>query len=172
TVALAGVAANCSLAGDNPRTVTVAAGATDTSTFTITCVATISTWQRISAGTSADLTDVWPVSPTDVFLVGETFNGSTISSVIRRFDGTQWVEQHRERNLRLRGLWGSAPTDIYAVGFDFAAPIARMLHYDGANWTEVPGFVSDAEQLSFEAVWGSSATDVWAVGGAFDGLFD
>jgi hypothetical protein len=172
TVALSGVAANCSLTGDNPRTVTVTAGATDTSTFAVTCLGTIATWKRVSPGTTADLTDVWPISPTELFLVGETGNASTVASVIRRFDGTQWVEQHREKNLRLRGLWGSSPTDIYAVGYDFVAPIARMLHYDGANWTEVPGFVSDAEQLSFEAVWGSSATDVWAVGGAFDGEFD
>ena len=172
TVGLSGVAGNCTLGGDNPRTVTITGGTTAVTTFDVVCVAMLSTWKRINAGTTADLTDVWPISPSEVFLVGETFNGSSVSSVIRRFDGTQWVEQRRQKNLRLRGLWGSSPTDLYAVGFDFVAPVARMLHYDGTTWTEVPGFVSDAEGLSFEAVWGTSATNVWAVGGAFDGEFD
>ena len=172
TVTLSGVAANCSLSGDNPRTVTVGAGSTATTTFDMVCLGMVSTWGRVTSGTNADLTDVWPVSPTETFVVGEAGTRNGVASVIRRFDGTGWVEQHRENDLRLRGLWGSSATDIYAVGFDFVAPIARMLHYDGATWTEVPGFVADAEQLSFEAVWGTSATDVWAVGGAFDGEFD
>ena len=40
TVELGGVAANCTVAGDNPRSVTVAAGQTATIAFAVTCVGT------------------------------------------------------------------------------------------------------------------------------------
>ena len=39
-VTLSGVAANCTVAGDNPRTVTVTAGATASTTFDVTCAST------------------------------------------------------------------------------------------------------------------------------------
>jgi hypothetical protein len=39
SVALSGVAANCSVSGANPRTVTVAAGSTASTTFSVTCTA-------------------------------------------------------------------------------------------------------------------------------------
>jgi len=173
-VALAGIAPNCSPIGDNPRIVTATAGKTTVTTFDIVCVGAVATWTLVHAGTTADLTDVWAASPAAVFVVGEatTSRGSGVASEIRYFDGSQWVRQHREQDLRLRGLWGSSTTDVYAVGFDFFTPVGRMLHYDGSEWTEVPGFVSDAEELSFASVWGTSSTDVWAVGAAFDGEFD
>src|SRR5207253_1748558 len=40
SVALSGVAANCTVGGSNPRTVTVPAGGTTTTTFSVTCAAT------------------------------------------------------------------------------------------------------------------------------------
>lgn len=171
TVGLSGVAANCAVGGDNPAAVAVAAGATATVAFAIDCAGAVARWTPVDAGTRADLTEVWGTSASDVFIVGE-MGSSRISSVVRHFDGNTWTEQARVAELRLRGLWGSAPTDVYAVGFDMFAPIARMLHYDGSAWTELPPFAADAEDLSFEAVWGTAAQDVWAVGSAFDGAFD
>jgi hypothetical protein len=173
-VALSGVADNCRIRGDNPLTLAVTAGNTTSGQFQISCVGLASEWATVDAGTNADLTDVWSTSPNNVFIVGEatTNRGSGLASVIRRFDGTQWTEQFRQGDLRLRGLWGSGANNVYAVGFDFFAPVGRMLHYDGTSWTEVPGFVSTSEQLSLTSIWGSSATDVFAVGGAFDGAFD
>src|SRR6476661_862449 len=40
-VTLNGVAANCSVAGDNPRTVTIAPGGVDTAAFAVSCVASV-----------------------------------------------------------------------------------------------------------------------------------
>src|SRR5205085_906381 len=40
SVALSGVAANCSVSGANPQTVTVPSGGTATASFTVTCAAT------------------------------------------------------------------------------------------------------------------------------------
>jgi len=55
-IQLAGVAANCSIAGANPRSVTVSAGATSTVRFEVTCGATSSSLQVSSTttGTSPD----------------------------------------------------------------------------------------------------------------------
>src|SRR5207244_3781951 len=43
TVGLSGVAANCTVSGANPRTVTVPAGGTTSTTFAVTCAATSTT---------------------------------------------------------------------------------------------------------------------------------
>ncbi len=53
TVALQGVAANCSVAGGNPRTVAVTAGQTAAATFTVTCSSTSGS-MAISASTNGE----------------------------------------------------------------------------------------------------------------------
>lgn len=62
----------------------------------------------------------------------------------------------------LRGIWGSSPSDVWAVGY------ATILHYNGTSWSSVPSPVSGRSQLLF-GVWGSSASDVWAVGADYEG---
>jgi photosystem II stability/assembly factor-like uncharacterized protein len=52
------------------------------------------------------------------------------------------------------GVWGSSPTDVFAVERD-----GTILHYDGSIWSEMSG---GSEWLT--AIWGSSPTDVFAVG--------
>jgi hypothetical protein len=49
-------------------------------------------------------------------------------------------------------MWGSSPTDVYAVG-------DGILHYDGAAWSEV--YSGDRE---LRGVWGSSSSDIYVVG--------
>ena len=55
----------------------------------------------------------------------------------------------------LAGVWGTAPGDIFAVGYP-----GTILHYDGAEWSEMRGGPLEA----LEGVWGSSSRDVYAVG--------
>jgi hypothetical protein len=55
TVELSGVAANCTVAGDNPRTVTVAAGTTAPTTFSITCSATVGDLEVTTVSTGDDI---------------------------------------------------------------------------------------------------------------------
>ncbi len=56
TLVLSGVAGNCTVAGDNPRTVSVTAGETATVAFTIACTATSGSL-RITASTSGPTPD-------------------------------------------------------------------------------------------------------------------
>jgi hypothetical protein len=175
-VQLSGVAQECTVAGDTQRTVTVAARELVELTFAITCTAGVQQWTPMASGTGADLVDVWGSSATDVFVVGEeeTEDGQfEVASVIRHYDGTDWAPQFREVDLILRSVWGSSPADVFAVGLSFVSPEARVLHFDGSRWSEVPGFTpGQDEQFALESVWGSSATDVFAVGSVFDGPFE
>lgn len=170
---LNGVAPNCAIAGDNPRTIEVAAGIPLTVEFTVTCEVGMLRWTEMASGTGADLPDVWGTAATDVFVVGEieTDDGGGVASVVQRYDGTAWTRQFRQTDLRLRGVWGSSATDVYAVGFRFFTSAAVVLHYDGTEWSESQNFVGEFEDFRFDAVWGSSATDVFAVGTAVAGEF-
>ncbi|MBA3258460.1 MAG: hypothetical protein H0T68_03205 [Gemmatimonadales bacterium] len=175
TVALGGVAATCQVEGDNPRTVEVVAGAAVTVGFSIACSAGVQQWTPMSSGSRADLPDVWGSSGQDVFVVGELpiDDDGVVASVILHYDGIQWSRQLRETNLVLRAIWGSGPADVYAVGLDFSSFDARLLRYDGTQWSPVPGFTSGRfEQIALESVWGSAADDVFAVGSTFDGQFE
>jgi hypothetical protein len=63
---------------------------------------------------------------------------------------------------RLRGVWGSGPSDIYAVGEG-----GTILHYNGTAWSKVDPQVSMSPPLGqrwLNAVWGTSSTDVYVVG--------
>jgi hypothetical protein len=64
---------------------------------------------------------------------------------------------------RFEGVWGSGPSDVWAVGNHQTAttPVAGAIeHWDGTAWTAVPN--GAAYQLN--AVWGTGPSDVWAVG--------
>ena len=55
----------------------------------------------------------------------------------------------------LYGIWGTSPSNIYALGQDGA-----ILHYDGTAWTaETSG---TTEKLN--AIWGVTETNIYAVG--------
>ncbi|MCI0457631.1 MAG: hypothetical protein L0Z62_11725 [Gemmataceae bacterium] len=69
----------------------------------------------------------------------------------------------------LRGLWGSGPNDLYAVGRNSnpaVEPYGVILHSDGTSWTEVP-LESGPHfgSVPLIGVWGSGPGDVYAVGG-------
>src|SRR5256885_16145358 len=53
----------------------------------------------------------------------------------------------------LFGLWGSGPSDVFAVG-------DLILHFNGTGWTALSGAPNEA----WRAVWGTAANDVWVVG--------
>ncbi|HRI53909.1 MAG TPA: WD40 repeat domain-containing protein, partial [Pseudomonadota bacterium] len=55
----------------------------------------------------------------------------------------------------LRGVWGGAPGDVWAVGDSGTA-----LHWNGAAWQET----SPATLATLRAVWGRDAATVYAVG--------
>ena len=94
-----------------------------------------------------------------------------VASVILHFDGTSWTSQFTETGLMLRGVWG-APRATCMPRASMWWSDARLLRFDGAQWSDVPGFAAGPfEELALEAIWGSSATDIFAVGSSSDGGF-
>jgi len=112
---------------------------------------------------------LWGSSGRDVFAVGDQqySEGSDVDRpFILHFDGTAWSEMQVPsiETLRLGDVWGSSPSDVYAVGTvhyaDDPSDRGLILRYDGSQWTSV----LDERHLKLGAVWGSSARDVYAVG--------
>jgi hypothetical protein len=67
------------------------------------------------------------------------------------YDGAAWKPMQSGTTVRLSSIWGSGPSDVYAVGAGI------ILHYDGMAWS--PRW-SDPTRLCL-SVWGTSSSDVW-----------
>jgi len=115
------------------------------------------TWSRMPtpSGTPT-LWWVYGLSAEDVWAVGE-------AGTILHFNGTMWAVIASGGAYTLWGIWGATPTDLWAVGgsVDSSTP-STILHYDGSDWSEVPG-VGQHDEFFFK-VWGSAANDVYVIG--------
>jgi hypothetical protein len=92
TLALSGVAANCTVSGANPRTVNVPANTTTTTTFSVTCAPT----GGGGGGGSAEVVGQGQIgsgSPTPGS-DATTFNFDIRSDLSGRFTGTDWADLH------------------------------------------------------------------------------
>jgi len=87
SIALSGVASNCTVSGANPRTVTVPAGGTATTTFAVTCSAQSATGEVIGKG------QVGTGSPTPGNNV-QTFDFDVRADLTGRFTGTDYGDLH------------------------------------------------------------------------------
>jgi hypothetical protein len=66
----------------------------------------------------------------------------------------EWTEVYRYFE-GFNAVWGSSPSDVFAVGDDGA-----IVHYNGTTWSPMRSTTSQC----LVGVWGSSASDVFAVG--------
>ncbi len=136
------------------------------------------TWARqISVSANPDTTyvlqstitalrSVWTGGPSSAFAVGDScrllsYNGTEWDTIPRPLvsatqvdsNGTTYVTQARITHLR--GVWGSSPTDVFAVGDS-----SLVLHFDGSNWSQM----AIGDTTNFYAVWGTSSGNVLATG--------
>jgi hypothetical protein len=117
-------------------------------------------WVRVPVAGSGDL---WWVSivPGD----GAWASGSD-GRVVRYDPATSEIEDRSTGvDAVLYGVWGSGPTDVWAVGGDpeGVGPVPALLHWDGDSWdpATVP---AEAEGKVLYKVWGTGPGEVWAVG--------
>ena len=96
---------------------------------------------------SVDLTDGWASTSDTLFVVGE-------GGAIFRYDGTDWVDQSIPRDLDFWGIWGSGPSDVYALGN------SSIYHYDGVNWGS-----SFEHTEPLYGIDGVASNNIYAVGG-------
>jgi hypothetical protein len=173
SILLAGIATNCTLAGENPRTFNVTAGAQSDVTFTLTCAAPAQLrWTRMESGTDHSLAKVWGLTGDDVYVTEnwEIWEDTEWKAAIRHYNGTSWTQQARFDGLQLLGIWGSAPNDIFAVGWSplgFICCGGEIVHFDGNEWSLMETGL-DESGLEIRSVWGSSGSSVLTVGGSYD----
>src|SRR6185436_15168757 len=74
---------------------------------------------------------------------------------IVRWNGSAWSSVASGTPNHLYGVWGSGPSDVWAVG-----DVGTILHWDGSAWWKVPSGTTH----DLRGVWGSGPSDVWAVG--------
>ena len=77
----------------------------------------------------------------------------------------QWPE------CQLNDIWGSSPTDIYAIGIgeNLSTYNGFLAHYNGVRWT-VTRYTEHG--LSLDGIYGSSSIDVYIVGHKFDSPYE
>jgi photosystem II stability/assembly factor-like uncharacterized protein len=100
------------------------------------------------------LATVWGADPTHVYAAGIQPN----SAILYSTGNGSWSPQETNSPHFLFGMWGSAPTDVYAVGES-----GTILHSKG-DGTWLPETGNTLEQLN--GVWGSGPMDIYAVGSA------
>lgn len=94
------------------------------------------------------------VSPCQLSMTMPRAAGAKFSQILCRDD--KWCTYPSPMaEVTLRGVWGSGPSNVWAVG-----DRGLILHWDGINWSVASsGTVND-----LHAVWGSGSSDIFAVG--------
>ncbi len=146
-----------SVSGDSLDTVWAVGGGLGTPGEALVVRRTPDGWQTVATGFEETLWWVWVAGPDDVFMVGE-------AGRIAHWDGSAITPMTSPTTAVLFGVWGSSPTDVWAVGGDpFGMDDTDLiLHYDGTEWTVAS--VPMPEGVAFFKVWGAAADDVWVVG--------
>ena len=75
----------------------------------------------------------------------------------------QWLPMTGGGDNELVDVWGTGPTDVFAVGSS-ANGEAVILHYDGSGWTEQLRRPYEFGPSAFNGVWANTPTDAYAVG--------
>jgi hypothetical protein len=75
----------------------------------------------------------------------------------------QWVPMSGGRDVDLVSVWGTGPTDVFAVGAA-ADGAGVILHYDGNSWSEQLRRPYPFGPATFNGVWANTPTDAYAVG--------
>jgi len=109
-------------------------------------------WTQRSDDETGQLNGIFGFADDLVFAVG---------SGIRRWDGANWTVEELPVQLSnsLEDVWGSSPSDIWAVGRDM------ILHFDGEAWSQQSEpFAAITEPMRLKdanGVWGSGPDDVF-----------
>lgn len=133
-------------------------------------------WTAQTGPSTGVISQLSAVSATDIWAIGEHYstNGSGFPvehPVVYHYDGTGWQIQHRFA-LTATGFYSSigidarTATDAWAFALHptAAGPTPVFWHWDGSDWTQVPGarlFTSDADGIGLAF---ASRTDGWLLG--------
>jgi len=112
--------------------------------------------------TNAAGVSVATISGSNAWAVGMT-RPSTCNpeceTLILHWNGTAWSTTPTGMTDTLINVWGSGPSDVWAVGYS-ATNAGSVLHWNGTTWSAVP----NVSAMALFGVWESGPSDVWAVG--------
>ncbi|HEX9989265.1 MAG TPA: hypothetical protein VGE45_12405 [Chloroflexia bacterium] len=122
------------------------------------------------------LNAVTAISSNDVWAVGQEHDtaGNRYKKLIYHWDGNRWAsfsETGASLGIRLYSVAATSPGDVWAVGERDNNPSTEepletaTMHWDGANWIEVPSPNVGAGGSYLRGVEAISPTDAWALGG-------
>ncbi len=139
------------------------------------------TWDSLNSGPAFDrvIHSVWGERGDNLYFVGQiidrdtTYFDSLVDSnvtvqapdkpFIKQYNGINFVDANIGTiDWGLYDIWGSADSNIYAVGFD-----GTVVHYDGMDWTHL--LIGGNTPAHLNGVWGSSDSNIFVCGsvGAF-----
>jgi hypothetical protein len=125
-------------------------------------------------GSSATLHGMAAASATDIWAVGEYYDGTT-HPLIERWDGAIWsvvptpdVEGYL---VSLEAVDVLAANDVWAVGYRYpdvqSQPQSLTLHWEGTQWSIIPSPNSKSGRTFLFGMHARSSSEVWAVGSSW-----
>ncbi len=118
-------------------------------------------WRSFATGTAANLTSVWAARSDEAWAVGVNPDGS---SVLLRWDGTQWVVSappSRSPRTSLRAVWGASATEPWLTGVS-EMPDPSAWRWDSGLWR--PEFIAGGMRPPGFVALGGTTEDLWLAG--------
>lgn len=120
---------------------------------------------------SNTLSSISALASDDIWAVGD-YMGTDTEVLIEHWDGTQWsivpAASPGAGSKQLKGVHAISPDNVWSVGqyYTYTVGVTQYLieHWDGTQWSVVPGPNLGAALSSLSSVSGLTADDVWAVG--------
>jgi hypothetical protein len=112
------------------------------------CHRTDKGWSRVGSGTTQPLYDLWMVSPTAGFAVGD--EGTTL-----RYLGGSWLSMPSGTTQRLTHVWAPSETSAWALSDSGA-----LWRWNGTTWAGVP---LTGVKGGPSGLWGTGDADVWLI---------
>jgi WD40 repeat protein len=147
-VELSDVAANCSVAGDNPRTVSVSAGATAETTFTVTCSAIVVPDEIVFARAGAG---IWSIG-------ADGSNAGQLTTVTS--DITPDVSPD---GATLVFSSGSGPVNIFTSDIDGSNRVQLTNSTNASRFNYDPEFSPDGSKIVFYSNRTSGNFHIWVM---------
>jgi hypothetical protein len=116
-------------------------------------------WTRVETGlTQGDLWWVFGFEGGPIYMGGD-------GGVIVEYDGDQFSVMDTPGDLTVFGIWGSSPTDMWAVGGASDATGGFAWRLNAGIWEPEPTVPADVESTAaLWKVYGFGADDAWIVG--------
>jgi hypothetical protein len=106
-------------------------------------------------------------SSTDVWAVGQFFDGSAIRTLALHWNGSAWIQVPTPNNgtgeNQLRSVAALSPTNAWAVGWSNVSGTYQTLveHWDGTSWSIVSSPNQDTNSSYLKGLTAVSPMDIW-----------